>query len=71
MPSFEGKIPEEDLEALLKFIAGASPEESKRKEGEELLRAKGCTGCHSLDGTPRVGPSLKGLLGRSVTVMRA
>jgi cytochrome c oxidase subunit 2 len=25
--------------------------------------------CHSIDGTPRVGPTLKGLFGKTVTVM--
>ncbi|HEU4385545.1 MAG TPA: c-type cytochrome [Anaeromyxobacteraceae bacterium] len=32
--------------------------------GKKALAAKGCLACHSLDGTPRVGPSFKGLWGR-------
>jgi cytochrome c oxidase subunit 2 len=39
--------------------------------GPKLLRSKGCTGCHSLDGSPKVGPTLKGLLGRKETVDEA
>jgi len=37
--------------------------------GPRLLRSKGCTGCHSLDGSPKVGPTLKGLLGRREIVV--
>lgn len=36
--------------------------------GKELLEKHGCLGCHSLDGTPKVGPTLKGIWGRSVTI---
>jgi cytochrome c oxidase subunit 2 len=36
--------------------------------GKELLEKHGCLGCHSLDGTPKVGPSFKGLWGRSAAV---
>ena len=32
-------------------------------EGYKLLDAKGCLACHSLDGTPGVGPSFKGMWG--------
>ena len=38
-------------------------------EGPELLTAKGCSSCHSLDGSRLVGPSFKGLLGRRETVV--
>jgi cytochrome c oxidase subunit 2 len=37
--------------------------------GPALLKAKGCLGCHSLDGTPKVGPTFKGLLGRREEVV--
>jgi len=37
--------------------------------GEDLLKEKGCLGCHSTDGSPKVGPTLKGLYGRRVTVI--
>ena len=33
--------------------------------GKALLDAKGCLGCHSLDGSESVGPSLKGVYGRT------
>ncbi len=33
------------------------------QSGEELFQSKGCVACHSTDGSPRVGPSLKGVYG--------
>ncbi|MBT9584345.1 cytochrome c oxidase subunit II [bacterium] len=41
----------------------------KERSPEELMRVKGCFGCHSLDGTPLVGPTYKGLFGRQETVI--
>ena len=38
--------------------------------GEALMEKHGCLGCHSLDGSIKVGPSLKGLLGSKVKVTR-
>ena len=32
-------------------------------EGERLWSSYGCAGCHSLDGSPGVGPTVKGLAG--------
>lgn len=36
--------------------------------GQELYTASGCSGCHSLDGSPGVGPTLKGIAGSQVTL---
>lgn len=38
-------------------------------QGEKLWTADGCAGCHSLDGTTSVGPTMKGLTGSSVTLV--
>ena len=38
-------------------------------KGLELLRTKGCLGCHTTDGTRKVGPTFKGLYGSNVTVV--
>jgi cytochrome c oxidase subunit 2 len=38
--------------------------------GPELYQEKGCVGCHSIDGTPRVGPTFKGLIGRKEIVVQ-
>lgn len=35
-----------------------------------MMRPKGCLGCHSTDGTPMTGPTLRGLLGRRQEVVR-
>lgn len=37
--------------------------------GEKLAREKGCLGCHSMDGSPGVGPSFKGIMGRKEIVV--
>jgi cytochrome c oxidase subunit 2 len=41
----------------------------KVPSGGELLKSKGCLGCHSTDGTRKVGPSFKGIYGRKATVV--
>jgi mono/diheme cytochrome c family protein len=41
---------------------GAMPPDAER--GEDLFRARGCAGCHSIGEGPRVGPDLAGLLER-------
>jgi cytochrome c oxidase subunit 2 len=35
---------------------------------KEILNSNGCLGCHSLDGSKRVGPSYKGMFNRTVKV---
>lgn len=32
--------------------------------GEKIFRTRGCSACHTLDGSPLVGPSLKGIYGK-------
>ncbi len=53
------------------FAAWLQKREGAEHPGKELLEKHGCLGCHSLDGTPKVGPTLKGIWGRQVTVMTA
>ncbi|MCZ7589835.1 MAG: cytochrome c [Gaiella sp.] len=36
--------------------------------GEELWSSTGCAGCHSLDGSAGVGPTMQGLAGSTVTL---
>jgi cytochrome c oxidase subunit 2 len=60
------------VEALpeAEFAAWMTQEaEGKEQRGHELLEKHGCLGCHSLDGTPKIGPSFKGIWGRKVTVL--
>ena len=37
--------------------------------GSQLYQAKGCVACHSIDGSPRVGPTFKGLFGKKEEVI--
>lgn len=37
-------------------------------QGEELWASTGCSGCHSLDGSTGVGPTMQGLAGSTVTL---
>jgi mono/diheme cytochrome c family protein len=36
--------------------------------GKSLYSAAGCSGCHSLTGSPGAGPSFKGLVGSTITL---
>jgi cytochrome c oxidase subunit 2 len=38
--------------------------------GLHLYEVRGCVGCHSIDGSPRVGPTFKGLFGKKEIVVR-
>jgi cytochrome c oxidase subunit 2 len=38
-------------------------------KGQKLAGEKGCLGCHSTDGTRKVGPSFKGIYGMKETVV--
>jgi cytochrome c oxidase subunit 2 len=46
-------------------VAASAPE----PPGMKVMRSKGCLACHSLDGSPRVGPTLKGVFGRRERVL--
>ncbi|KAA3655708.1 MAG: cytochrome c oxidase subunit II, partial [Calditrichaeota bacterium] len=44
-------------------------ESDLRALGERLVTLKGCTACHSLDGTPRISRTFKGMFGITETVI--
>jgi len=48
--------------------ASAAPK-TDLERGKALLTSKGCTACHSTDGTPRVGPSFLGFWGSTRKVL--
>jgi cytochrome c oxidase subunit II len=38
-------------------------------KGLKVMEIRGCTGCHSIDGSKKIGPTLKGLYGRKEAVI--
>lgn len=57
-------LPEQEFEAWLQ-----QGTKTAEPPGHALLEQYGCLGCHSLDGTEKLGPSLKGIWGRQVTIV--
>jgi cytochrome c oxidase subunit 2 len=51
--------------------AAGLPAPTATPAGEELLRQKGCLGCHSTDGSHLAGPTFKGMYGRIEEVVTA
>ena len=70
MPSFKDKIPDHDLQEIIESFHRAAVGGKTGNLGEKLFTEQGCSGCHSRDGSNRVGPTLKGVFGRQVTVTR-
>ena len=57
-------VPREQFEAWLKEGKGGGAHPALA-----LLEKYGCLGCHSLDGSKKVGPSFQGIWGRKVAVL--
>ena len=55
------------VEEYERFLAEKDKQEGSN--GRALLDTKGCMSCHSLDGSVSVGPTLKGIWGRSVVLI--
>ena len=51
--------------------SAAHPDLPAEPMGLALMRANGCLACHSVDGKPMVGPTLKGLYGKQEEVLVA
>ncbi len=49
--------------------AGAAPAGPSPEKGARLVKLKGCVACHSLDGSRLVGPSFRGMFGKTETVI--
>ncbi len=60
-------LPADDFSAWYQSKEEAGP----AAEGLKVIKGKGCLGCHSLDGSRKVGPTFKGLLGKTETVITA
>ena len=57
-------LPEKDFETWY-----ASAAAGEKVDGRKVLEDKGCLGCHTVDGTKKIGPTFKGLYGSTVEVM--
>jgi cytochrome c oxidase subunit 2 len=53
---------------LAATAAAAAPAGDLVARGKALAQSKGCVGCHSIDGSTIVGPSWKGLFGKTETL---
>lgn len=57
-----------DLMTAAQAVAAGAPApvglSSLAEQGKTLFAAKGCIACHSVDGNPGTGPTLKGIFGR-------
>jgi cytochrome c oxidase subunit 2 len=60
-------------EEFTKWYQGKKEEVAAKgpPSGSKLHQEKGCFACHSTDGTPRVGPTFKGLFGKTEVVLTA
>ena len=47
---------------------GAPPDAAKVEQGKKLYTSLGCVACHSLDGSPRAGPTFAEVYGTQVTL---
>lgn len=62
----------QDVSVTTEVAPDASREDriaQMRRVGEQLSRIKGCTACHSSDGSPLVGPTYLGLYNKTETVV--
>jgi len=55
-----------DYERYLADKANAGADMAPEELGKSVYEKKGCNACHTVDGTPRVGPSFKGEWGTDV-----
>lgn len=46
-------------------LGGTKPESPEAVEAMKIMQTKGCVGCHTTDGKPGVGPTFKGLFGKT------
>jgi cytochrome c oxidase subunit 2 len=51
-------------------ITTGNAEEQLARQGAELIQVKGCVACHTIDGSPKIGPTFKGVFGKKETVIR-
>lgn len=60
---------EQDFNAWYREATGKAAIGKAGPDGATLFVEKGCSACHSIDGSPKVGPTLKGVFGHRMTVL--
>ncbi len=60
---------DKDFDAWYAAAAPAGMKRAPEESGEKIVGEKGCLGCHTTDGTARVGPTFKGMYGERMTVL--
>lgn len=80
MPGYAAQLSEQDRWAIVAYIvtlqannpdpqaakgARGGVDLSKLAPGEKVYNAKGCNACHSVDGSAKLGPTFKGLWGKT------
>jgi len=69
MSSYKDVVSDKDLDAMIDYFkTGGKVSVNPAAKAMDILDSNGCTGCHSLDGSVLVGPSYKGMFGRTVKV---
>jgi cytochrome c oxidase subunit 2 len=70
MSSYKDVISDEDIDKIIDYFKGGDGgvKVDTGAAAMNILDSNGCTGCHTLDGSPLVGPSYKGMFGRTVKV---
>ena len=67
MPATE-EMTDEQINIFIEFLKGGLQTKVRGGAGKQVLENEGCMGCHSTDGSIIVGPSFKGLYGKTYTV---
>ncbi len=63
-------LPEAEFQAWYRKAPPVlAPGKQAGPDGAKLFVEKGCSACHSIDGSPKAGPTLKGVSGHRVTVL--
>jgi len=70
MPSFKGKISDEELDQMIKLLLGKTISGSSIEIGKKLVESEGCLSCHSTDGSVIAAPSFKNLYHSKKTIIK-
>jgi len=64
------KLTDKEIRTIVDYFEDSGGKaETPGDAGMEVARKKGCLGCHSTDGTRKIGPTFKGIFGRKGIVI--